>query len=1107
MSGFEALSMVCSIMQVISFTKEVLTLCKDVYEGRETNDSRMEENLTSLKVSLEEMNRYSSSTPQRTKYEKELNKMAQKCSKVAKELQKEIQRITKYYESGDCMKSIIAIYMSKTRKRKIEALYDQFCQYQKMLETQILVHLCTKSDAIALQQRENFTELSDTMKYFISQLAAGHTDTANLIAHDGVQTRQYIQQSEARMKQSMKIFQDEANKESKRDRLLRGLKYESMNSRRTELKLAHEATYVSIFESLDIDEESHTAPTSSSAEAWRKFVQWLQSDRRVFWIHGKPGAGKSTLMKFLLQHKNTQRGVDKWSPNTLIVSHFFWKPGNILQKNLRGLLCSLTHQLLSSDHNLIDHTLSRFLFATDKDTIGDWEIAELESVFHSILIHCKRSIFFLIDGLDEATETGEIFQFLDSFIGMNNIKICLSSRGEAVFLQKFSKYDGFKLNELTENDMLQFVLVGIPETDGYPSDFLDGLRRLLVQKAEGVYLWLVMALESVKRGLRNSDEQDEIYLRLSKLPSKLEELYADMWDRLGEDRHIYQKEAVRYFSILIMNQSLLEQYNKIHNSRGGMRFNWDLNSLHLMLTTNEKVKKNMLDKSCSLSPSEISKSCADTVKSMSIKTAGFLAITQSKDFYEFRHFRCRGEFEPLSKYLLGKVNFIHRTLFDFFKESEVGKAILAKSQQHRTDVELGTIILCQLRTMEPPRFRSKGKMALTPNLPLHYFRWILFHLAAEDSALKNKEIMNLIYAASDLFEAGLLPWDYRPKWYPYPSFDLLLMSNPVFKGYIQSNVKEKGGTHATCLLREFMSSQVFIFEDTQYTFDRQDLILSLGGDINSLGICLCELLSTKSPGVGLNMNTIVGFTRYESILSLVIKKIHMDAFFTGKTDHEFMQYIVAALELEPSLNQHTSIAVKLHRAELYSHRNECRMIEVVNLLAKVVSTRNSLHDATDIRRNKTYIIMEVNLKYLIEQFFEFLRSHAEDKEKHLINCARQLNKMDSCKPFVKALFFIQREKSDSTTFYRFNNQNHDIFADIIIDTSSLISRRTIPTTIVDNYLKECEKVDASALSALLGEKLGVCYLEDMGIKLPGSRSHIWNFDNYQRFEEKEHGRP
>jgi multidrug efflux pump subunit AcrB len=141
MSGLEALSLVCSIMQVISFTKEVLTVCKDVYEGRPTADRQMEQDAASIKVLLDEMNRSAGSVQQQTKEERELHAIAQKCSKAAEELQVEIQRVIKNQKPGSSMRAIAAGFKSLLGNRKITSLYDQFCKHQRTLETHLLVRL------------------------------------------------------------------------------------------------------------------------------------------------------------------------------------------------------------------------------------------------------------------------------------------------------------------------------------------------------------------------------------------------------------------------------------------------------------------------------------------------------------------------------------------------------------------------------------------------------------------------------------------------------------------------------------------------------------------------------------------------------------------------------------------------------------------------------------------------------------------------------------------------------------------------------------------------------------------------------------------------------
>lgn len=114
-----------------------------------------------------------------------------------------------------------------------------------------------------MQQQSKFVDLSETMQHFVSQIAAGHTEMANLIDQDGNHTRKHIQQSEMRVRNSINAVQFDADMAVKRNRLLQSLKFESMNARRTDIKIANEATYVSFFKSLEFTKE----PTSGSAAA------------------------------------------------------------------------------------------------------------------------------------------------------------------------------------------------------------------------------------------------------------------------------------------------------------------------------------------------------------------------------------------------------------------------------------------------------------------------------------------------------------------------------------------------------------------------------------------------------------------------------------------------------------------------------------------------------------------------------------------------------------------------------------------------------------------------------------------------------------------------
>ncbi|CZT53005.1 uncharacterized protein RSE6_14436 [Rhynchosporium secalis] len=78
------------------------------------------------------------------------------------------------------------------------------------------------------------------------------------------------------------------------------------------------------------------------------FQEWLIKGNGVFHISGKFGSGKSTLMKYLVNHAVTKTNLEKWagSRRLIFAQFFFWKPGRRLEKTLEGLLRSIAYTIL-----------------------------------------------------------------------------------------------------------------------------------------------------------------------------------------------------------------------------------------------------------------------------------------------------------------------------------------------------------------------------------------------------------------------------------------------------------------------------------------------------------------------------------------------------------------------------------------------------------------------------------------------------------------------------------------------------------------------------------------------------------------------------------------
>ncbi|KAI1376505.1 hypothetical protein F4677DRAFT_459687 [Hypoxylon crocopeplum] len=90
--------------------------------------------------------------------------------------------------------------------------------------------------------------------------------------------------------------------------------------------------------------------------------QWLQRGQGIFWISGKPGSGKSTMMKFIHSDQRTSEFLHNWKSRAqqIMVSFFFHHRGNATQKSFEGLLRSIISQLLEAEPLLFQVIRSMF---------------------------------------------------------------------------------------------------------------------------------------------------------------------------------------------------------------------------------------------------------------------------------------------------------------------------------------------------------------------------------------------------------------------------------------------------------------------------------------------------------------------------------------------------------------------------------------------------------------------------------------------------------------------------------------------------------------------------------------------------------------------------
>jgi hypothetical protein len=295
------------------------------------------------------------------------------------------------------------------------------------------------------------------------------------------------------------------------DQLLASLYFTRLEERHDRIAEAHKQTFKRIFGGVREDE------TRSD-----EFALWLKGYRAlegVFWVSGKAGSGKSTLMRYLDDNKNTKTCLQKWADNEqlIIASSFFWKASTPIQKSLTGMLRSLLHQILMQNKGFITGVNPwrwRSLY-WGSSALDDWSDAELIKAmqnFVRILRPAVRLALF-IDGLDEFDGDDAQMQYLidfsQNFAKSSDVKICLSSRPWNIFQDAFTDCPKLRLELLTREDIKCYVQDKLDQNLRFrqlckinKSDCL-GLVTDVVQKATGVFLWVCLVVRELVKALRD----------------------------------------------------------------------------------------------------------------------------------------------------------------------------------------------------------------------------------------------------------------------------------------------------------------------------------------------------------------------------------------------------------------------------------------------------------------------------------------------------------------------------------------------------------------------------------------------------------------------------
>lgn len=468
--------------------------------------------------------------------------------------------------------------------------------------------------------------------------------------------------------------------EDSQKRLLDSLFFPDIRSRQEGIERAHRQTFEWIFDN-----------AGNQVRPWHNFVDWLEKGHGTYWISGKAGAGKSTLMSFICQDSRTEAALRVWSgTNEVFIPYFFfWNPGTQLQKSLAGLLRSLIYQLVERFPDLVPVIISSMGYTQHKlQQLPTWTERRLCATLQHLLSHGleKYRLCMFIDGLDEFHGDYDILlDMVKDLRQSTRVKFCVSSRPYQSFDDEFGSSAMLKLQDLTEPDIRRYVSDKLDRAPHRASHAASSSFKLkdtvdtIVQKAEGVFLWVNLAVRDQLEGFRNGDDAEQLRERLELLPEKIEELYGQMLLKIDK---VHKKEVAQYLQLVLYvgRPSLFDVALAVHTSIDDIvLFSSDITFQDICEHCKSKgiriatICKGFLEVQEDVHLHEWQKAVNDPSPEANTSTCDFSALLegqtvppeQREDLIETAYYRLRT-----------RVDFLHRTAVDFFRDNKQGKNFL-----------------------------------------------------------------------------------------------------------------------------------------------------------------------------------------------------------------------------------------------------------------------------------------------------------------------------------------------------------------------------------------------------------------------------------------------
>lgn len=302
------------------------------------------------------------------------------------------------------------------------------------------------------------------------------------------------------------------------------------------------------------------------------YSRWLRDDSGefdlVFWITGKPGSGKSTLMRFALEDSRTMSLQPPNSDGQPMAYFFHLRGKSLVQKSLRGMLMELLYQILETHPHSFELIRPIFLRLKLKH---DWDVRSLSEAMLQIphippaTPGSRDRITLFVDALDEnqnqednTTLLGIFENLIDTYKsvrgrpGVPVLKICLASRSWPIFQKRLGddpRIPSFAIHNFTMKDIQDYTRSRLVDTIGIGTSeqrqrTISELSSDIASRAMGVFIWVRVVVNNLYQDITDGTPIESLQSKLQEYPEELDSMYKLTLRRV---RREYRPEAMAIF--------------------------------------------------------------------------------------------------------------------------------------------------------------------------------------------------------------------------------------------------------------------------------------------------------------------------------------------------------------------------------------------------------------------------------------------------------------------------------------------------------------------------------------------------------------------------------